>query len=186
MSEQIIKVTPAFDKSHPDPEKNYGIGAVRFWFYLKGELAIVQFQLATSWYLPGTNKVMLSLPYEVPETDPEVLKRMRSLGGLFGPHPETRKVVLCDYYSVRDAEGPQGWDVGYHSPVALYTDQQPAECDMMPSGKCFYDGSSLRATEWAKKFVEGGTDWLWPTMERELKEIEERVKEQMKDAGRFS
>jgi hypothetical protein len=35
---------------------------------------------------------------------------------------------------------------------------------------CYTDGSALRADEWAKQFLEGGTEWLWPALEREYAE----------------
>src|SRR5258706_6564104 len=177
MSEQIVKFAPAFDKTSDDPSKNYGIASMRIWFYLKGDLAVVQFNISTGWYLQGSNsRVILGQLYDIAETDPAVLKRMREYSGLFGGRPETHKVVLCDYYNVKDALAPQGWDVGYHSPVALYEDQgKMEECEFFPGNGCYYDGSSLRAQEWVKKFIGGGTDWLWTKMEEELAEIEQRV-----------
>lgn len=61
---------------------------------------------------------------------------------------------------------PQGWDVGYHAKVPQYEDQSSMECDLL-GGQCYYDGSSLRADDWVLKFIEGGTDWLWPELEKE-------------------
>jgi hypothetical protein len=188
MSERIIKFTPAWNKTDPDPSKNYGIGAMSIWFYLKGDLAVVQFHLSTRWYLPGDNDFIIGQPYKIPETRPEVLKRKREYRFLLGGD-DGREVALCDYWAVKDAqEGPQGYDVGYHAPIALYEDQTPREdCEFFPApAKCFYDGSSLRTREWAKKFVEGGTEWLWLEMENELAEIEARIREAQEDMRRFS
>lgn len=42
-----------------------------------------------------------------------------------------------------------GVDVGYHSLVPMYEDQTSYECDMF--GKCYYDGSGLRADDWTKE-----------------------------------
>lgn len=35
--ERIILTKPPFNKQHPDPSKNYGVGAMLIWFVLKGE-----------------------------------------------------------------------------------------------------------------------------------------------------
>ena len=48
--ERIIEFTPAYDKRHSDPKQNYGIGAVRIRFVLKGTLGAMQFLLGTNWY----------------------------------------------------------------------------------------------------------------------------------------
>ena len=50
--EQLTEWTPAFDKRHKDPMKNYGIGSVGLKFILKGELGAVQFYILTGWNLP--------------------------------------------------------------------------------------------------------------------------------------
>jgi hypothetical protein len=67
-----------------------------------------------------------------------------------------------------DQQKPMGWDVGYHSPRPMYEDQATMdnECHII-GGTCYYDGSSLRADEWVEPFVAGGTDWLWPELEKE-------------------
>lgn len=66
---------------------------------------------------------------------------------------------------------PEGWDVGYHSLVPMYQGQEPMgrDCELVEGGKCFYDGSGLRADEWVPLFVAGGTDWLWPKLEEEYR-----------------
>ena len=48
--ERIIEFSPAYDKRHSDPNKNYGLGAVRIQFILKGSLGAMQFVLGTDWY----------------------------------------------------------------------------------------------------------------------------------------
>lgn len=47
-----VLFTPAFDKRHPDPSKNYGIGAMRVFFLLHGPKGIMQFVVGTGIYLP--------------------------------------------------------------------------------------------------------------------------------------
>lgn len=66
---------------------------------------------------------------------------------------------------------PKGWDVGCHAHTPQYEGQtlQDSNCSIL-KGPCYYDGSGLYADEWIDDFVLGGTDWLWPRMEREYRE----------------
>jgi len=50
--DKTIHFYPAFDKRHPDPKQNYGIGGVTIQFILKGELGAVDVVFGTKWYLP--------------------------------------------------------------------------------------------------------------------------------------
>lgn len=72
----------------------------------------------------------------------------------------------CKYDKIH----PEGWDVGYHAHRPMYGDQPEMDCDLFEGGRCYYDGSSLRADDWVPKFIEGGTDWLWPELEKEYEE----------------
>lgn len=68
-----------------------------------------------------------------------------------------------------------GFDVGYHAREPQYEGQSEMEnCNLFPDGKCYYDGSSLRAAEWAKEIfsVRGKNpeEVLWPMLEQEYKE----------------
>lgn len=47
-----IEFTPAFDKRHPDPSKNYGIHGASMRWCLKGEHGAIQFVVFTDWHLP--------------------------------------------------------------------------------------------------------------------------------------
>jgi hypothetical protein len=50
-----ISFTTAFDKRDPNPGKDYGIGAVRIFFYLIGEKGAVNWTIGTNWY-PRANQ----------------------------------------------------------------------------------------------------------------------------------
>ena len=54
--EKIVWVSPAFDKRDDDPAKNYGVGACRVTFILKGALGAVQFMIGTNWHLPHVQR----------------------------------------------------------------------------------------------------------------------------------
>ena len=48
---RVIEWTPAYDKRHPDPSKNYGISSMTVRFVLIGDEGAVQFVLLTGWHL---------------------------------------------------------------------------------------------------------------------------------------
>lgn len=50
--EHRIEITPAFDRRHPDPSKNYGIHGVEMKFLVIGAEGAIQFVLYTNWMLP--------------------------------------------------------------------------------------------------------------------------------------
>lgn len=75
---------------------------------------------------------------------------------------------------LRDNE-VMGYDVGYHAHTPQYEGHEPmkTECDLT-GGKCYYDGSSLRAQEWADQiFSSPGMDHekrIWERLEAEYRE----------------
>jgi len=123
-------VTPAYDKRHTDPKKNYGIHSCEIRFFLTGPKGVIQFVVYTGWELPHVKE--------------EIGQRLHDMF-------------------------PMGADVGCHSLVPMYENQTQMDCHLLEGGKCYYDGSSLRAQEWMTKLIEGGTEWLWPAMEEEYR-----------------
>lgn len=64
---------------------------------------------------------------------------------------ETHYRVCPDCYVGREAHHEDCWLIG---------------------GKCWHDGTSLWAHEyWMPRFLDGGTDWLWPRLERQYHEV---------------
>jgi hypothetical protein len=68
----------------------------------------------------------------------------------------------------------RGFDVGYHSPRPMYEDQKQMDCVHLEGGKCYYDGSSLRADSWTEIiFSTSGKhpeEVLWKLLEDEYYE----------------
>lgn len=62
--ERKIKLTPAYDKRHFDPKKNYGIGCVDMRFLVKGPEGVIQFAFMTGWFLPQNKNISTDMyPY---------------------------------------------------------------------------------------------------------------------------
>jgi hypothetical protein len=60
MFEKLITLSPAYDKRHSDPKKNYGIHGVDLKFVLVGDEGATQFLVFTNWYLPHVSKELLA------------------------------------------------------------------------------------------------------------------------------
>lgn len=63
----------------------------------------------------------------------------------------------------RTLEGayPKAWDLGYHSDRPRYSGQKPFDCDKLPGGECYYDGSVLQAEEVLRLLIEEGDEAVW-------------------------
>ena len=53
---KLIEWTPAYDRRHRDPEKNYGIHGMNLRFILIGPKGTTQFLVYTNWMLPENRK----------------------------------------------------------------------------------------------------------------------------------
>lgn len=64
-----------------------------------------------------------------------------------------------------DSTPAEGWDLGFHSrePIDYATEME--ECDVVPEGRCWYDGSGLQAKELARLFFERGEPVVWEWLE---------------------
>jgi hypothetical protein len=59
-----------------------------------------------------------------------------------------------------------GADIGYHSHRPMYEGHTPMNgtCDVL-GGQCYYDGSSLQASEFEETFLREGTPAVWKMLE---------------------
>lgn len=146
--ERIVHFTPGFDKRNIDPRKDYGISGGKFLFVVKGPLGAVHFSFGVNFY-PESAEAHLIGCYT------------SGLMSQFGPERDGVRGIAQSFR-------PTGFDVGYHALTPQYEDQSPREnCEWLDGKPCYTDGSALRADEWMKQFIEGGTEWLWPALEAE-------------------
>jgi len=68
--------------------------------------------------------------------------------------------------------GASGWDVGYHAVRPQYEGQSEMDCEYLPGGKCFYDGSGLAAAELMERFFAEGENAVWRELEARYSWIE--------------
>jgi len=67
---------------------------------------------------------------------------------------------------------PMGADRGYHSPTSKYEGQEPMpHCDILPGGKCYYDGSSLAGDDLMKILIAEGDEAVWKNLENYYQQV---------------
>jgi hypothetical protein len=70
---------------------------------------------------------------------------------------------------------PDPADLGYHAVEQRYPEQHRQECDLLPEGYCYYDGSGLNAEAVYTTLLEKGSDGVWETLENYYRELFEAV-----------
>lgn len=137
--ERQLLIRPAFDKTDPNPHKNYGVGALTFRFVLKGPLGAVQFVMSSGWYLTHVR--------------PKMAQHDRDW--------------LNEGHDSLLHSAPMAFDLGYHSPSPRYEEQSKMEhCDILPHGQCYYDGSTLNAEPVMEQFIAEGEEAVWQELEK--------------------
>ena len=69
---------------------------------------------------------------------------------------------------------PMGADLGYHALVPQYEGQENyarADCDVIPGGICYYDGSGMASELLAKEFTEHGEPVIWAALEAQYADL---------------
>lgn len=74
--------------------------------------------------------------------------------------------------------GPSAWDLGAHWDTPWWEGMDDPEngwmhrdCDVRPNGRCWYDGSGLRADPVMEAFFLRGEDAVWALLEEEYRRI---------------
>lgn len=112
-------------------------------------------------------------------------KKNYGVGGVYlrmvlrGPLGATQFLLLTDWYLPETLEwwkarglsrgnrGPTPVDKGYHWSTPQYEGQEARDCDLLPGGKCYYDGSGLNAEGVYQRLLKEGSEGVW----RELEEF---------------
>lgn len=50
--ERIVKISPAFDRRHPEPSRNYGVGSATIHFVVRGPEGAIGLTIFSGWSLP--------------------------------------------------------------------------------------------------------------------------------------
>lgn len=66
---------------------------------------------------------------------------------------------------------PTPADRGYHWATPQYEGQTERQCDLLPSGKCYYDGSGLNADDTFQALVAKGDAGVWADLEAYYHEL---------------
>ena len=86
------------------------------------------------------------------------------------PHV-TQELMLKHHTASRCCFEPNPADKGYHWSTPQYEGQEAHDCDLLPEGKCYYDGSSLNADDTFKALLEKGSDGVWAELEELYRDL---------------
>jgi hypothetical protein len=76
-----------------------------------------------------------------------------------------------DPYRLKLFTQPTPVDLGYHWHKPRYENQGSMDCDLMPSGKCYYDGSGLNAEPVFQILLSEGSQGVWKKLEEYYREL---------------
>lgn len=139
--QRIVDLSPAWDRRHPDPNKNYGIHGVELRMVLTGPLGATQFVVYTNWHLPHVMAEQLARHSGSPRDVELFFSPMAADVGYHSPVP---------LYEGQQSMG---------------------SCPYLDGQECYYDGSGLRAKEWFREiFLPLGSDGIWEALEKEYRE----------------
>jgi hypothetical protein len=106
---------------------------------------------------------------------------------LRGPLGATQFYMLTDWYlpvtlawwKMRGLDrgrdrGPTPADRGYHWSTPQYEGHEARDCDLLPGGKCYYDGSGLNADSTYQMLLEKGDSGVWADLEEYYNELASR------------
>lgn len=83
-----------------------------------------------------------------------------------------REMEYRDYDPIKfSVTRPMPADLGYHSPRPHYDGQGCMSCQLLPEGKCYYDGSSLNAEIVYRILREEGSDAVWSYLENYYQQV---------------
>lgn len=146
---------PAFDRTDPDPSKNYGVGCLELRFLVSGSKGMVELQLLTQWYLPHVMKRRL----QVLKQDIWMGKEDFLLEHFIEPNP----IDLCYYSLVRRSEDESLFEEG----ISYFENKSPCYY-----GYKYLDENENVAKEIAlRKLVDEGDEALWKYLEEYYVEV---------------
>jgi len=121
----------------PDGGGSHGRHGLDIGFFLHGAKGVVQFKLSTGWKIQATKKN--NIGYR------EIFASDNKLAHLY----------------------PMPTDIGYHSYKPMYEGQEAIQqkCELLGGKPCYYDGSSLNASNVFYTLLNGGTEELWKYLE---------------------
>ncbi len=139
--ERIVEITPAYDKRHSDPCRNYGIHGADLRMILKGDLGAVQFVLFTNWHLPHVTEELLQKSTDKLDIKCRFLPSPADLG----------------YHSPKPMY--EGQEIVSES------------CECLDGKPCYYDGSGIEAEKIYNLLITEGSEAVWKLLEEKYTEM---------------
>lgn len=141
----------------------------------------------TEWYPrpDGTERAVIFVPGYV-DTEPHRYGKqgMEIRWVLRGPKGATQFVMYTDWLPGQKGGDPRtadmfpiAADLGYHARVPQFEGQEDYardDCDIL-GGRCYYDGSGLRAEPVMTEFIRNGETAIWAALEAEYERLSAEV-----------
>lgn len=100
---------------------------------------------------------------------------------LRGPLGATQFLLFTDWHLphvrqwLKEVHGkacePNPADKGYHWSTPQYEGQESHECDLLPGGKCYCDGSGLNAEDTFELLISKGDEGVWEDLRKFYDEL---------------
>ena len=129
----------AWDKRHPEPDKNYGIHGVEIVWTLKGEKGGVSWAIYTNWLLDSTMKDKTWAGFK-----------------------------YCNFHEDgKPMTHSMGTEIAYHAKKPQYDGQTNSEgCILVKGGKCYIDCGFMAGDELFTTLKEKGGNAVWQELEK--------------------
>lgn len=128
-----LSISGAYDgRDHP---RNYGIGAMKLYFSVKGPKGGTSCMFGTSWYLSQNQQISYEMLTEYP---------LEPLKELMQPKP---------------------WDVSYHTSEPQFEGHSGRDDCELVEGTCYSDGSALWGDKWLPVLLHEGSEGIFKRLE---------------------
>lgn len=150
-----ILFKPAWDRTDPDPKKDYGVSPLTILFHVVGAKGVVEFELSTNWYQEHVMVRRLeALKHDIYRREKDFLLRT-----WIDPYP----MDVCYFAFERVCED----DIYFEDGVLNLSEIRPYYY-----GYLFTDKNNNRATDFAyRKLVDEGDESLWQYLEEYYVEV---------------
>ncbi len=141
-----VSFTPAFDKRHAKPEKNYGIHGVEIRFSLSGKKGAIVWGIYTDWLLKKTLTDKSWPGFKSKSFHDDGMP----MGGRTGMEIMTHS----------------------HEPQFVSHTKSTDECNFVGKEGCYYNAEFLAGGELFDVLIEQGEEAMWKVLEDRYKAIE--------------
>jgi len=99
---RLLASRPAFDRRHPSPREDYGIGGVELYFVLRGPQGATVFTLLTGWHLDAVIRAIAEAVSQTPSGAQQMIELLKIEPGF---RADTIRRALLAHHPDRGGDG---------------------------------------------------------------------------------